>query len=438
MKKLKEPIWVKITGSLPMAGSNMLHLAREDKNQLQLERLQSTLNRACRSVPFHQNRFQELQLEPSQILHLHDIERIPYMQRSHLGENYPYGLFAVPLRDIVRIHTAPGTTLKPTVSGYAKADLHMWRDIVSRGLRAAGVSAHDILHINLDPGLANWGRDYKDGAENIEASVIPNTQLSLEKQVMVLKDYKTSVLVTTPSFASQLVKYLFDVELNPTVLNLRTLIMVGEPASADFREMIENRLHVTTWLQYGLSEIPGPAVAFECQQHDGLHINEDHFLAEIIDPKTGEVLPEGETGELVLTTLSTRAFPLIRFRTGDQARFVTEDCPCGCSLTRMQWLGERTDDLLLIRGVKVHQQQILLNIERALGFAPACHHFIKKVHDRGSFLEVWMCVDNHFFSDEIKELQKRIHSVGEKLEENIGIPVSIKLKEKQSFNSIFE
>jgi phenylacetate-CoA ligase len=421
-----------------MAGGDMLHLEREEKNQLQLERLQSTLNRASRSVPFHQKRFQELSLDPSQIQHLDDISLIPYMQRSHLAENYPYGLFAVPLRDIVRIHTAPGTTLNPTVSGYAKADLKMWRDIVSRGLKAAGVSAHDILHINLDPGLANWGRDYKDGAETIEASVIPNTQLSLEKQVMVLKDYKPSVLVTTPSFASQLVKYLFEVELNPAVLNLRTLIMVGEPAAVDFREMIEDRLHVTTWLQYGLSEIPGPAVAFECQQHKGLHINEDHFLAEIVDSDTGKVLSNGEIGELVLTTLSTRAFPLIRFRTGDRARLITDDCPCGCSLMRMEWLGERADDLLLIRGVKVHQQQILLIIEKALGFAPACHHFVKKVHDRGSFLEVWMCVDNIFFSDEIKELQNRIRSVGQKLEENIGIPVSIKLKEKQSFHSILD
>ena len=414
----------------------MLNLEPDEKNQLQLERLQSTLNRAWRSVPFHQKRFQDLGIEPSQIEDLDNLSKIPYMRRSHLGENYPYGLFAVPLRDIVRIHTAPGTRLNPTVSGYAKTDLKMWREIVSRGLEAAGVSAHDILHINLDPGLANWGRDYKDGAEAIEASVIPNTQLSIEKQVMVLKDYKTSVLVTTPSFASQLIKYLFAVELNPTELNLRTLIMAGEPAAADFRTLIEDRLHVTTWLQYGLSEIPGPAVAFECQEHNGLHINEDHFLAEIIDPQTGKVLPYGESGELVLTTLTTRAFPLIRFRTGDRARFITDGCPCGCSLMRMEWLGERTDELLLIRGVKVHQQQILLIIERALGFAPACHHFIKKVHDRGSFLEVWMCVDDNFFSDEIKELQNRIRRVGEKLEENIGIPISIKLKEKQSFHSI--
>ena len=421
-----------------MAEGNRQPMAADEKNQLQLERLQSTLNRAWRSVPFHQKRFQDLGLEPSSIQRLEDLERLPYMRRSHLGDNYPYGLFAVPLRDIVRIHTAPGTSLNPTVSGYTKTDLKMWRDIVSRGLTAAGVSAQDILHINLDPGLANWGRDYKDGAEAIETGVIPNTQLSLEKQVMVLKDYKTSVLVTTPSFASQLIKYLFDVELNPTVLNLQTLIMVGEYATAQFRALIEERLHVTTWLQYGLSEIPGPSVAFECEKHSGLHINEEHFLAEIVDPKTGRVLPSGASGELVLTSLTTRAFPLIRFRTGDRARLIKERCPCGCGLTRMQWMGERTDDLLLIRGVKVHQQQILLNIERAMGFAPACHHFVKRFHDTGSFLEIWMCVDDQIFSDEIKELQTRIRQVGEKLQENIGIPISIKLKEKQSFNSIRE
>jgi phenylacetate-CoA ligase len=410
----------------------------EHKLQIQLERLQATLNRAFRSVPFHQNRFKKHGKEPFHVETIEDLSRLPFMERKDLGEHYPYGLFAVPLRDIVRIHTAPGISLNPTVSGYTKQDLKIWREMVARALAASGVTALDILQITFESGLANWGRDYKDGAETLEASVIPNTPLSLEKQLMVLRDYKTTVLITTPSSASQLASYMFLSEFNPTGINLKTLILVGDMIEPEFRAFLENKLHVSVWIQYGLSEVPGPAMAFECLNHKGLHVNEDHFIPEIIDPKTGEILPPGETGELVFTSLSTRAFPLIRFRTGDRARLIPEDCSCGCPFIRIEWLGERTDDLITINGVKLHQPQIIRHLEKVLGFAPDQCRIFKKEHSylenygARNYLEVWLLMNEKLFSDEIKMLQQLIHNAEEKLHENIGVPVKIKLREMRT------
>ncbi len=408
----------------------------EETSQLQLERLQSTLNRAAKNVPFHRNRLLSGrgagEPPPAFVESLEDLALLPFMERKHLGEHYPYGLFAVPLRDIVRIHTAAGATVNPTVSGYTPQDLGIWREVVQRALAAAGVTPHDILQIALDWGLANWGRDYKDGAEALGASVIPNTPLSLEKQLLVLRDYKSSALITTPSAAAQLAKRIFALNLNPTTLNLRTLILVGEPPDRGFRDHLEDQLHVVTWLHYGLSEVPGPAVAFECRSHEGLHVNTEHFLPEIIDPATGRVLRKGETGELVLTTLTTRAFPLIRFRTGDQARLIPHPCPCGSPSIRIEWLPARTDEMLNIDGVKVHGRQIRHHIESVVGGAVEFHHFVKRRPDEKNSLEIWLTMEDNLFSDEIKVLERLVRDTQERLHENIGVRVAIHLRERST------
>ncbi|AOY59078.1 MULTISPECIES: phenylacetate--CoA ligase family protein [Desulfococcus] len=411
----------------------MLNLAPNEREQLQLERLQATLNRAYRNVPFHQNR-QNLVAgrngkDPSAIERVEDIAALPFMERKHLGEHYPYGLFAVPLKDIVRIHTAPGTTRHPTVTGYTRQDLRMWREMVGRAFTAAGITSEDILQIDLDPGLANWGRDYKDGAESMDVAVIPNTPLSPSKQLMVLRDYKTSALVTTPSRAIQLTDLMFKAELNPTALNLKRLILVGEPLMPEVRRRLESRLHVETWHQFGLSEVPGPAIAFECRDHHGLHINEDHFLPEIVDPVSGDVLPRGETGELVLTTLTTRAFPLIRFRTGEKARLMADTCPCGTTFLKLEWFEDRTDDILNINGVKVHPSQITRHIEDALSFVPKYRAAVREAEGEKKLLEAAIAMDDRLFSDEIKILEKRIHQLESSLRENLGVPVRIRLME---------
>jgi len=386
-------------------------------------------------VPFYRNRFQEQGFDPAQVESLADLERIPFMERYHLGDNYPYGLFAVPLRDIVRIHSAPGSGLKPTVSGYTKQDLISWRELVSRSLVASGVTATDVLQIVLDPGLANWGRDYKDGAETLEASVIPLTVLPPEKQLMILCDYKTSVLITSSMAALELSQLLFEANLNPNVLALKTLILVGESVDTSIRKQLTDQLHVRTWIHYGLSEVPGPALAFECEYLQGLHISEDHFLPEIVDADSGQVVPEGEVGELILTTLTTRAFPLIRFRTGDRARFLTDPCLCGRTLRRLEWLPQRTDGMVVVRGVKLDYRHIVLLLERKLGFLPDRKRLLVVRRELEDFLEIWLCVDDQLFSDEIKVMERLIGDLREELTQELKVPVLIRLKEKGSFVS---
>jgi phenylacetate-CoA ligase len=406
----------------------------EERAQQQLERLQSTLNRAYKNVPFYRNQFVEHGIDPLQIENLSELSSVPFTHRDHFGEHYPYGLFAVPLRDVVRIHTAQGTSLNPVVSGYTKQDLAVWREMVARALTAAGVSGMDILQIHLDAGLTNWGREYKDGAEAIEASVIPLTLLPPEKQLMILKDYRTSVLVTTASAAAELMHLLFQANLNPNALALKTLILVGEPPHRAMSSQLEERLHVGTWIHYGLSEVPGPALAFECEERDGLHLSEDHFLAEVIDPATGIVLREGEPGELVLTTLTTRAFPLIRYRTGDKVRMIGGQCRCGRTLRRLEWLRERADENVAIRGVKIHQQQIETLLRRILGYEPEKTRFRICESVRRDHLEVWLGVDENLFSDEIKEMERTSLRLGSELAMELGVPVRIQFKELGSFD----
>ncbi len=408
-------------------------LSLDERRQEQLEKVQSTLNRVFRNVPFYRNLLEGVPLDPSEVRRLEDLQKLPFTLRSHFSDNYPYGLFAVPLRDVVRIHTARGTASYPTVSGYTKKDLGAWKEMVARGLTAAGVTSADIIQIELDAGLANWGRDYKDGAEAIEAGVIPLTILSPEKQLMVLRDYRTSVLVISASAALQFAQWIFRANLNPNAVALRTLILVGEIPGQDLRRQLEEQLHVTTWLNYGLSEVPGPVIAFECEEHHGLHINEDHFYPEVIDPLTEKVLPMGQVGELVLTTLTTRAFPLIRLRTGDRARLMKGSCPCGRTLRKMEWLPPLSQEMIMIRGVKVHHQQIALLLERVLGFLPDQCRFLKSTEDLNDILDIWLHVEDRLFFDEIKGMEQLRNHVASELSQELGVPVRIRFKEHISF-----
>lgn len=396
-----------------------------DKAQRQLERLQATLNRACKNVPFHRNRIQEAGL--SDITRLEDIEKLPFMDRTHLATHYPYGLFAVPLRDIVRIHTAPGSGASPSISGYTKTDLMIWKKMVAGAYAEANVTDRDIILVHLPPGLANWARDYKDGGEAVGAGVIPNAPLSVAKTLMVLRDYKVTTLVTTPAFARHMTAHMFDRECHPNELNLKQIILVGAPDDGRTVSELRDSLHVDVWLNYGLSEIPGPAIAHECRYHDGLHINDDHILSEIIDPATGRPVPAGEKGELVLTTLSARAFPLIRFRTGDMARFLPQACPCGAASTRIQWLAEQADNYMLISGIRVSQAQVRENLKTALKLPSIGCTMEKSCRSGTDILLISLTMDDHLFSDEIKNLQQLIAYAEETLTEQNGIKVKIRL-----------
>jgi phenylacetate-CoA ligase len=402
---------------------------RDELTQLQLERLQSTLNRAYKNVPFYRNCLGEACMDPSAVRSLADLRSLPLTSREDLSQNYPYGLFAVPLKDIVRIHTATGTGSNPTVSGYTNTDLGNWTEMVARALTAAGVNAEDIIQVCFDPGLANWAREFMRGAEAIRASVIPMTTLEIPKQLMVMNDYKTSALVTTPSYARQLLREMTRMGVNPNSLSLKRALLIGEILSEPGRINLEKALHIHIHGGYGLSEVPGPGIAYDCKERQGLHINEDHFIAEIIDPETYEILPPGQAGELVLTSLTAKAFPLIRFRTGDFARLITGTCPCSRSFARLEWVQGRADELVVIRGIKLHPQLIHAVMSRACqGKIPAYVSFVRRQEDL-DILEVLVEVDEACFSDEIKMLEHLVHLVRGELEQSLGIQVKVRLVE---------
>jgi phenylacetate-CoA ligase len=407
---------------------------RADLAQLQLEQLQATLNRAYKSVPFYHDRLEGSGLGPSPIRSLEDLARLPFTTREDLNRTYPYGLFAVPLRDIVRIHSATGTGIQPAVSGYTGNDLGVWREVVARCLTAAGVGPEDIVQICFDPGLANWARDFKDGAETVEASVIPMTPLEIPKQLMIMNDYKTSVLVTTPSYVRQVLREMERKGVTPKTLALRRAVLAGENMSQAARSHLEAALHIRIHTAYGLSEVPGPAIAYECQERNGLHLNEDHFLAEVVDPAAGTAVRPGEAGELVLTTLTAKAYPLIRFRTGDRTRLVMEPCPCGRTFARLEVLPGRADQLVVIRGVKLHPELIQGIMTRLVqGGEPAYAGFVKR-REGADLLEVWVEIDEALFSDEIKVLETLAHRARRELEQSLGIPVRVRLVEPGTMN----
>jgi phenylacetate-CoA ligase len=407
---------------------------RDELAQLQLERLQATLNRACKSVPFYLQGLQECGLSPSALRSLDDLVSLPFTTREDLNRSYPYGLFAVPLRDIVRIHSATGTGLRPTVSGYTGNDLGIWKEVVARCLTAAGVGPEDIVQICFDPGLANWARDFKDGAETVEASVIPMTPLEIPKQLMIMNDYKTSVLVTTPSYLGQLSQEMGRRGLPPKALALRRAVLAGEAMSQATRSQLEEGLHIQIHTAYGLSEVPGPGIAYECQERRGLHLNEDHFLAEIVDPAAGTPLPLGKEGELVLTTLTAKAYPLLRFRTGDLALLTQEACPCGRTFTRLEMTAGRADQLVVIRGVRLHPDLIEGIMTRMVkGAQPAYVAFVKRAEEL-DLLEVWVEVNEALFSDEIKVLEILAHRIRRELEQSLGIPARVRLVEPRTMS----
>ncbi len=413
-------------------------ISKEDLEQLKLERFQSTLNRVYQNVPFYHDRFKEFQLDPTDFTTLEDIRYLPFTTRKDLSDHYPYGMFAVPLRDILRIHTSVGSGANPTVVGYTNRDLANWKEIVARCLLASEVSANDIIQVVFDYGLANWGRDFKDGAETIEASIIPMSYLPSEKQLLVMRDYRTSVLITTPSLALHLIATLQELEFSANDLTLNKCIVLGEQLSEEVRSEIEKGLKVKVWGAYGLSEVPGPGIAFECREKKGFHVSEDHFLLEIIDPESGEPLPDGEYGELVLTTITTKAFPLIRFRTGDIARLLNDHCPCGLILRRLEFLPERTDDVIVIRGVKVHPLQVATAIRKRLhGTNPAYVVFVTK-EEFLETIDLWISVDDNLFSDKIKNLETISELVKKDLQDTLGIGVRVKLVEPPTLESYRE
>jgi len=403
-------------------------LPRKQLEQIQIERLQSTLNRAYKNVPFYHQVFEQNRIIPEKIRSVADLAHIPFTTKENLRDNYPYGMFAVPLRDIVRIHASSGTTGMPIVVGYSANDMRHWAEVVARIMTAGGVSKEDIVQIAFNYGLFTGGFGLHHGAETIGATVIPASSGNSRRQIMIMKDYRTTALVCTPSYALYLAEVMGEMEITKGQLALRVGLFGGEPWSENMRAEIERKLGLSATDNYGLSEIMGPGVAGECQEKDGLHLAEDHFIAEIIDPDTGQVLPYGEQGELVLTTLTKEALPMIRYRTHDITRLNPEPCQCGRTHIRMDRVRDRTDDMLIVRGVNVYPSQVESVLTEIEGTSP---HYQIIVDRKGAMdeLEILVEVKEGFFFDEMKRLRSFKEKVEEKMESALGISAKIKLVE---------
>ncbi len=401
----------------------------EDLELLQLERLQSTLTRAYRQVKFYRRQFDEHHLTPETIRDLGDLRRLPFTSREDLSRNYPYGLFAVPLRDIVRIVSSPGTTEQPLVVGYASQDVKLWQELLARLYAASGVSRDDIVQFILPPGLANWRRDLMAGAEYLGASVIPAASLNFTKELMVMRDYKTSVLVTTPSIARHLLTAMARLDLSPAELSLKQGLLVAAPLPVEVHREIKAGLSINIATAYGITEVMGPGLAFSCEADAGFHFSADHFYPEIIDPETGESLPPGSEGELVITTLSTVAFPLVRFKSGDLTSLNPEPCACGRTLVRLGPIRGRVDTIFSVGGIKVHPDQIGRLLKDLLGgHLPRWSYEVQTEAGLES-LALDITVDEALFSDEIKALEGLCYRVRRYFQDHLGIHARISLKE---------
>ncbi|WP_136525350.1 phenylacetate--CoA ligase family protein [Geomonas ferrireducens] len=406
-------------------------MPREEIEQLQLERLQATLNRVYKNVTCYRNRFKEMGIVPEDVRSLADLSKLPFTTKEDLRLNYPYGMFAVPLREVVRIHSSSGTTGKPTVVGYTKHDLKVWSGLVSRFMTAAGVNSDDVVQIAFGYGLFTGAFGLHYGSEMIGASVIPMGAGNTEKQIMIMQDYRTTALVSTPSYAVTIAERMEKMGVDPKSLTLKVGLFGGEPWSESMRREIEERLGITATDNYGLSEVIGPGVAGECLCKRGMHISEDHFIAEIIDPDTGAVLPPGSVGELVLTSLTKEAFPMVRYRTRDITSLDYEKCDCGRTFVRMKKTMGRSDDMLIIKGVNVYPSQI----EDVLFAIEGCQPHYQLVVDRKGALdtlEIRIEVTENIFFDEMKMQKAFLDKVEKKIDSVLGVGAVVKLVEPNS------
>ncbi len=407
-------------------------LPREELEALQLRRLQALVERVYHLVPFYRRRLDEAGVKPEDVRSLGDLERLPFTTKQDIRDNYPFGLFAVPMEQIVRIHASSGTTGKPTPVAYTQRDLNTWSDLMARTLSACGVHRGDIVHIAYGYGLFTGGLGFHYGVERLGAAVIPVSGGQTRRQVMLIQDFGPTVLCCTPSFALYLAEVAQEMGVDFKNTKLRVGIFGAEPWSEAMRSEIEARLHLDALDIYGLSEIIGPGVAVECiEAKHGLHLFEDHFLPEIIDPVTLKPLPPGELGELVITTLTKEAFPLLRYRTRDITAIDYAPCICGRTLARIRRIQGRSDDMLIIRGVNVFPSQIESVLMEIPGVAP---HYQLIVDRQGALdtLEVAVEVDEATFSDEVKGLQALARRIESRIKDYLSVSVTVRLVEPRS------
>lgn len=405
--------------------------SREEMRELQGKRLAEMVDRVYHNVPFYRKKMQNMGLSPEDIKGMDDLEKLPFTTKQDLRDNYPYGMFAVPMSEVVRVHASSGTTGRPTVVGYTRRDIAMWSEVVARTLYMAGVGKHDFMQIAYGYGLFTGGLGLHYGSERVGAAVIPISGGNTAKQIQLMRDFGSTVLACTPSYALYLAEALDDAKVNRDDLKLRVGIFGAEPWTENMRKEIENKLKIKAIDIYGLSEVIGPGVACECTHQTGLHINEDHFIPEIINPDSLKPEPYNTKGELVFTCVTKEALPLIRYRTRDLTVLHDGKCECGRTLVRMEKCMGRSDDMLIIRGVNVFPSQIesvLLEIGETL---PHYMLIVDRINNL-DLLEVLIEVEEQFFSDEIRKLEELSAKVKNRLESTLGISVKVKLVEPKT------
>ena len=407
------------------------HFECMDRNgirHVQSERLRETVERVYFNVPYYRNKMQEAGIGPESIQTIDDIGKLPFTTKHDLRDNYPFGLFAVPMSEIVRVHASSGTTGKPTVVGYTRNDISTWSEVMARTLTGAGANRNDFIQVAYGYGLFTGGLGLHYGGEKIGASVIPISGGNTIRQIQLMHDFGSTVLACTPSYALFLAEAIQESGINRDDLKLRVGVFGAEPWTENMRREIEDKLRIKAIDIYGLSEVIGPGVASECSVQQGLHINEDHFFPEIIDPETLQVLPEGSSGELVFTTLTKEGLPLIRYRTRDLTRLNYEKCKCGRTMVRMEKCLGRSDDMLIIRGVNLFPSQVESVLLEMSEIKPHYLLIVDRVNNLDT-LELKVEVDEAFFQDKISQLESLRQKLQNNLENSLGLAIKVTLVE---------
>jgi phenylacetate-CoA ligase len=407
-------------------------MSDHDREILQLKRLKEVVKNAYENVPYYRKRLDGMNIKPDDINTLKDIEKLPFTTKDDLRDSYPFEMFAVPRKEIVEVHTSSGTTGKPTVSGYTRGDIEIWSEVMARGLSMAGVTDDDIIQNTHGYGLFTGGFGVHYGAQKIGATVIPISTGQTKRQIEIMQDFGTTVVIFTPSYGLYLAEELEEEGINTKELNFKAIGFGAEMWTEEMRQKIEKRFNAPAYNIYGLTEIIGPGVGLECSEQDGLHIFEDHFYPEIIDSETLEILPEGEKGELVLTTLTREGTPLIRFRTKDITKLKRGECGCGRNLVKMDSITGRTDDMMKIRGVSVFPSQIEKALLRIDELEPHYQIIVTRPHLMDE-VEVRVEASEDLFSDEIKELVGIKRKIENYIHSEIGLRVKVTLVEPKTF-----
>jgi phenylacetate-CoA ligase len=407
-------------------------ISEKELKQLQSERLIKTVKRVYENVPFYKRKFDEAGVKPSDIKSVDDLYKLPFTTKQDLRDNYPYGLFAAPMKDIVRIHASSGTTGKMTVVCYTKRDIDVWAELIARCLTMAGATREDIIHNAYGYGLFTGGLGMHFGAEKFGATVIPVSGGNSQRQIKIMQDFGATILTCTPSYALNLGETMKQMGVSAKDMRLKAGLFGAEPWSENMRRDIEKMWDIDALDIYGLSEIMGPGVACECLEKNGLHVFEDHFIPEIIDKQTGKPLPAGKKGELVFTTITKEGIPLIRYRTKDITRMIPEKCKCGRTFNRIERLSGRTDDMLIIRGVNVFPSEIEMVIMSVEGASPHYQIIVDRAEHGLDTLEVRVEVNENIFSDEIKTLEAIESKIEKEIHSVLGIGVKVKLVEPKS------